>query len=61
MKLEPIIQSEASQKEKDKNHLLMHVYGIWKEGTDDSTSRVAKETQTQRTNFWTQWEKERVG
>ena len=26
--LEPIIQSEVSQKEKDKYHLLMHIYGI---------------------------------
>ena len=28
MKLEPIIQSEVSQKEKDKCHTLMHIYGI---------------------------------
>ena len=28
MKLEPIIQSEVSQKEKDKYHILMHIYGI---------------------------------
>ena len=28
MNLEPIIQSEVSQKEKDKYHFLMHVYGI---------------------------------
>ena len=27
--LEPIIQSEVSQKEKDKYHILMHVYGIY--------------------------------
>ena len=26
--LEPIIQSEVSQKEKDKYHILMHIYGI---------------------------------
>ena len=25
--LEPIIQSEVSQKEKDKYHILMHIYG----------------------------------
>ena len=24
----PIIQSEVSQKEKDKYHILMHIYGI---------------------------------
>ena len=28
MKLEPIIRSEVSQKEKDKYHILMHTYGI---------------------------------
>ena len=28
MNLEPIIQSEVNQKEKDKYHILMHIYGI---------------------------------
>ena len=28
MNLEPIIHSEVSQKEKDKYHILMHIYGI---------------------------------
>ena len=28
MNLEPIIQSEVSQKEKDKYHILRHTYGI---------------------------------
>ena len=28
MKLEPIIQSEVSQKEKDKYYILTHKYGI---------------------------------
>ena len=28
MKLEPIIQSEASQKEKSQYSILMHIYGI---------------------------------
>ena len=28
LKLEPIIQSEVSQKEKHKYGILMHVYGI---------------------------------
>ena len=28
MNLKPIIQSEVSQKEKDKYRLLMHIYGI---------------------------------
>ena len=28
MNLEPIIQSEVSQKEKDKYYILTHIYGI---------------------------------
>ena len=28
MNLEPIIESEVSQKKKDKYHILMHIYGI---------------------------------
>ena len=28
MNLEPVIQSEVSQKEKDKYLILMHIYGI---------------------------------
>ena len=28
MNLEPIIQSELSQKEKGKHHITMHIYGI---------------------------------
>ena len=28
MNLEPIIKSEVSQKEKDKHHILTHIYGI---------------------------------
>ena len=26
--LEPIIQNEESQKEKDEYHILMHIYGV---------------------------------
>ena len=28
MNLEPIIQNEVSQKEKNKYHILMHIHGI---------------------------------
>ena len=34
-KLEPIIQSEVSQKEKHQYSILMHIYGIQKDGNDD--------------------------
>ena len=45
MKLEPIIQSEVSQKEKHQYSVLMHIYGIWKDGNDDPICKTAKETQ----------------
>ena len=35
MNLEPIIQSEVSQKEKDKYHILMPIYRIQKNGTEE--------------------------
>ena len=44
MKLEPIIQSEVSQKEK-------YQYGIYKDGNDDPICKTAKETQMYRTSF----------
>ena len=46
MNLEPIIQSEVSQKEKDKYHILMHIYGIYKNGTEEFIYRAAMEKQT---------------
>ena len=57
MKLEPIIQSEVSQKEKHQYSILMHIYRFQKDGNDDSICETAKETQMQRTDFWTPWEK----
>ena len=35
MNLEPIIQSEVSQEEKDKYHTQTHIYGIYKNGTEE--------------------------
>ena len=61
MKLEPIIQSEASQKEKHQYSILTHIYGIYKEGNDNPVCETAKETQMYRTDFWTLWEMESVG
>ena len=34
MNLEPIIQSEVSQKDKDKYHILTHINGIYKNDTE---------------------------
>ena len=61
MKLEPIIQSEVSQKEKHQYSIITHIYGILKDGNDDPICETAKETQMYRTVFWTLWEKVSVG
>ena len=45
MKLEPIIQSEVSQKEKHQYNILTHIYGIQKGGNDDPICEIVKETQ----------------
>ena len=46
MNLESIIQSEVSEKEKNKYHQLMHIYGIYKNHTDEFISKAATEKQT---------------
>ena len=46
MKLEPVIQSEVSQKEKYKYHTLTHIFEIWRDGTDEVIFRAAMEKQT---------------
>ena len=58
MKLEPIVQSEVSQKEKDKYHVLIHIYGIQKDGTREFICKAAMEKQTQRIDLWA-WGEER--
>ena len=45
MNPKPIIQCEVSQKEKNKCHILMHIYGIWKI-VDEPVFRARVETQT---------------
>ena len=52
MDLETVIQSEVSQKEKNKYHILMHICGIYKNGIDDLTCKAEIETQMERTNIW---------
>ena len=61
MKIELITHSEVSQKEKNKYHILMHIYGIQKDGIVEPIYRAAVEMQTQKTDLWTQWGMERVG
>ena len=61
MKLEPIIQSEVSQKEKHQYSILTHIYGIYEDGNDNPVCKIGKETQMCIMDFWTQRERERVG
>ena len=53
MNREPIIQSEVSQNEKDKYRILMDIYRIQKNGTEEFIYRAAMEKQTQRIDLWT--------
>ena len=53
MNLEPIIQSEVSQKEKEKYCILMHVNGTQKNGTEEFIYRAAVEKQTYKIDLWT--------
>ena len=55
MKLELIIQSEVSQKEKHQYSILTHINGILKNGNDDTICETAKETQMYRTVFGLCW------
>ena len=43
--LDPLIQSDVSQKEKNKYCILTHTWNQ-KDGTDDPVCRAAKQTQT---------------
>ena len=45
MKLESIVKSEVSQKEKHQYSILTHIYGIYKDGNDDPICKAGKETQ----------------
>ena len=47
MKLESIIQSEVSQKDKDQYSILTHIYGISKDGNDNPICRTEKDTDVQ--------------
>ena len=49
--LESVIQSEVSEEEKDKYHILMYMDGIKKNGTDEPVCRAGTETQGQRTDI----------
>ena len=61
MKLEPVIQSEVSQKDKHQYSTLTHICGIQKDCNDNPICKAEKEAQIYKTDFWTLWEKARVG
>ena len=48
MDLESFIQSEVSQKEKNKYHMLTHIYGIYilKNGSEEPRGRIGAKTHT---------------
>ena len=50
MNLEPNTQSEVSQKEKDKYCILMHIYGIKKNGTEEYLQ--GSNGETKRIDLW---------
>ena len=51
MKLEPIIQSKVSQKEKHQYSILTHMYGILKDGNDDLYVRQQKRHRCKEQTF----------
>ena len=61
MNLEPIIQSEVSQRKKDKYHIITYIYvyiytQIQKNGTQELIYRATMEKQKQRIDLWTREE-----
>ena len=55
MDLEFVIQSEVSQKEKNKYHMLTHIYGInnKKKGSEEPRGRTGIKMQTERMDLRT--------
>ena len=49
MDLESVIQGEVNQKEKNK-YILMHMYKIWKDSTDEAVCRTGIETYIENRN-----------
>ena len=46
IKLEPIIQSKVSQKEKHQYSILTHIYGIYKDGNNDPICKTKQLTKS---------------
>ena len=64
-----IIQNEVSQKEKYQYNMLTHIYGIQKDGNNNPYMQGSKrdtdvkdsKKEKKKTDFWTMWDKARVG
>ena len=52
MDLETVIQTEVSQKEKNKYCIILLICEIQKNDTDELICKAEIQTQTQRTNVW---------
>ena len=52
MDLETVMQTEVSQKEKNKYHALPYICRIQKNGTDKSICKAEIETHSQTANAW---------
>ena len=61
MDIEIIILSEVSQKEKDKYHILMHICGTQKNGTDEPVCRAEIETDVENKRMDTKGGKQQGG
>ena len=55
MDLETVIQSEVSQKEKNKYRILTHICGIQKNGIDDLICKTEIETHVENKHMDTKW------
>ena len=51
MRLEILIVSELSPKEKDKYHMILHIWNL-KYGTDEHIYRIETDPQTWRSDLW---------
>ena len=51
MNLEPIIQREVNQKQKDNYSKLIHIHRIYKDSIDEFICREAMEKQIKRTDL----------
>ena len=59
MNLEPVIQSEVSQKEKNRYFILTHIYGIQKNDTGEPICKAIIDTDIEN-RLWT-WQGKEVG